>query len=54
MSDKPNVERMARNPQGLKIDPDTAEVIWHYAQTLDPYGDARFGDTASSRQLVHS
>jgi hypothetical protein len=31
---------MARNPQGrgLKIDPDTAEVTWHYAQTFDPYG----------------
>ena len=22
----------------LKIDPDTAEVNWHYAQTLDSYG----------------
>ena len=23
---------------GLKIDPETAEVDWIYAQTLDPYG----------------
>jgi hypothetical protein len=23
---------------GLKIDPETAEVEWDYAQTLDPYG----------------
>jgi hypothetical protein len=27
-----------RKEEGLKIDPDTAEVTWHYAQTLDPYG----------------
>jgi hypothetical protein len=30
---------VARNPEaGLKIDPETAEVMWTYAQTLDPYG----------------
>ena len=32
---------MARPPRreaGLKIDPETAEVDWWYAQTLDPYG----------------
>jgi hypothetical protein len=27
-----------RKEAGLKIDPDTAEVDWSYAQTLDPYG----------------
>jgi hypothetical protein len=27
-----------RKEEGLKIDPDTAEVTWHYAQTFDPYG----------------
>jgi len=31
---------MACDPQGsrLQIDPETAEVIWTYGQTLDPYG----------------
>jgi len=28
-----------RKEFGLHIDPDTAEVEWIYAQTLDPYGD---------------
>jgi hypothetical protein len=28
-----------RRAVGLSIDPDTAEVEWWYAQTLDPYGD---------------
>jgi len=28
-----------RKEVGLHIDPDTAEVEWIYAQTLDPYGD---------------
>jgi hypothetical protein len=28
-----------RRAVGLQIDPDTAEVEWTYAQTLDPYGD---------------
>jgi hypothetical protein len=28
-----------RKAVGLQIDPDTAEVEWTYAQTLDPYGD---------------
>src|SRR5262249_28742418 len=27
-----------RKEAGLKIDPETAEVEWLYAQTLDPYG----------------
>ena len=27
-----------RKEAGLKIDPETAEVDWLYAQTLDPYG----------------
>ena len=26
-----------RKEAGLKIDPETAEVMWTYAQTLDPY-----------------
>jgi hypothetical protein len=28
----------ARKEAGLKIDSETAEVDWCYAQTLDPYG----------------
>jgi hypothetical protein len=27
-----------RKEEALKIDPETAEVMWWYAQTLDPYG----------------
>jgi hypothetical protein len=27
-----------RKEAGLRIDPDTAEVYWEYALTLDPYG----------------
>jgi hypothetical protein len=27
-----------RKEEGLKIDPETAEVIWLYAEDLDPYG----------------
>ena len=27
-----------RKKAGLKIDPETAEVLWWYAQTSDPYG----------------
>jgi hypothetical protein len=27
-----------RKEAGFKIDPETAEVDWNYAQTLDPYG----------------
>ena len=27
-----------RKEAGLRIDPETAEVDWVYAQTLDPYG----------------
>ena len=27
-----------RKEAALKIDPDTAEVNWHYIQILDPYG----------------
>jgi hypothetical protein len=28
-----------RKAAGLQIDPETAQVHWTYAQTLDPYGD---------------
>jgi hypothetical protein len=28
-----------RKAVGLHIDPETADVEWTYAQTLDPYGD---------------
>jgi hypothetical protein len=28
-----------RKAVGFQIDPETAEVDWTYAQTLDPYGD---------------
>jgi hypothetical protein len=28
----------ARKETGLRIDPNTAEVMWDYVQTLDPYG----------------
>jgi hypothetical protein len=40
MSEKLNVEEWLaiRKEEGLKIDPETAEVWWRYAQTLDPYG----------------
>jgi hypothetical protein len=40
MSKKSNVEEWLeiRKEEGLKIDPQTAEVNWVYAQTLDPYG----------------
>jgi hypothetical protein len=31
--------REERRKVGLLIDPETAEVTWVYAQTLDPYGD---------------
>ena len=27
-----------RKEEGRKIDPDTAAVMWNYAQILDPYG----------------
>jgi hypothetical protein len=30
--------RALRRDAGLMIDPETAEVEWNYAQTLDPYG----------------
>jgi hypothetical protein len=33
-----NVWLTIRKEAGLKIDPETAEVEWIYAQTLDPYG----------------
>jgi hypothetical protein len=29
----------ARKEAGRKIDPQTAEVCWHYAYCIDPYGD---------------
>jgi hypothetical protein len=40
MSEKNNVEQWLaiQKEAGLKIDPETAEVDWCYAQTLDPYG----------------
>jgi hypothetical protein len=31
----------ARKREGLKIDPETAEVTWWYAQVVDPYGVER-------------
>jgi hypothetical protein len=43
--DVPTVEitkkylHVLRKVVGLHIDPETAEVEWIYAQTLDPYGD---------------
>jgi hypothetical protein len=43
--DVPTVEvtkkylNVLRKAVGLHIDPETAEVEWIYAQTLDPYGD---------------
>ena len=30
-----------RKQAGLRIDPETAEVIWKYVQILDPYGVSR-------------
>jgi hypothetical protein len=40
MADQITVERWReiRKEAGLKIDPETAEVDWTYALTLDPYG----------------
>jgi hypothetical protein len=40
MTEKMTVEQWLaiRREAGLKIDPETAEVEWDYAQTLDPYG----------------
>lgn len=29
---------LIRKEEGMRIDPDVAEVMWTYAQTLDPYG----------------
>ena len=39
-SEKAEIERWRaiRKEAALKIDRETAEVDWHYAQTLDPYG----------------
>jgi hypothetical protein len=39
-SEKAEIEQWlaVRKKEGLKIDPETAEVDWSYAQTLDPYG----------------
>jgi hypothetical protein len=36
--DERNAWLASRKEAGLKIDPETAEVEWTYAQTLDPYG----------------
>jgi hypothetical protein len=40
MTDEIDVEQWLaiREEAGLKIDPETAEVYWTYAQTADPYG----------------
>jgi hypothetical protein len=40
MPDEFNVEQWlaSRKEAGLKIDPETAEVCWEYAQVVDPYG----------------
>jgi hypothetical protein len=39
MTDQEREELLSiRREAGLKIDPATAEVIWKYAQTMDPYG----------------
>ena len=40
MTEKMTVEQWLaiRREAGLKIDPETAEVEWDYAQVLDPYG----------------
>jgi hypothetical protein len=37
---KESIEELlaTRKEAGLTIDPETAEVSWHYAQVLDPYG----------------
>jgi len=39
-----------RKEAGLKIDPETAEVTWVYAQTLDPYNI--YGQLPEEYQLV--
>jgi hypothetical protein len=36
--DERNAWLASRKEAGLKIDPETAEVEWTYAETLDPYG----------------
>ena len=39
-ADQIEKERLAiREEAGRKIDPETAEVMWKYAQMVDPYGD---------------
>ena len=40
ISEQITVERWLaiRKEAGLKIDPETADVFWKYALTLDPYG----------------
>ena len=52
MSEKLNVEEWLaiRKQQALKIDPETAEVTWHYAQTDDPYGV--YPDVAEECQYI--
>lgn len=40
----------SRKEAALKIDPETAEVDWWYAQTLDPYGLRR--DLPAENQQV--
>ena len=42
-----------RKEAGLKIDPETAEVDWIYAQTLDPYGVYRTSRRNASKLGVN-
>jgi hypothetical protein len=41
MTNRESVENLLaeRKRAGCEIDPETAEVMWDYAYTLDPYGD---------------
>jgi len=41
-----------RKEAGKQIDPETAEVEWTYAQTLDPYGVASGGVPASRARIL--
>jgi hypothetical protein len=41
---------VSREEAGLTINPETAEVCWIYAQTLDPYGV--YSDLPEDRQQV--
>lgn len=41
-----------RKEKGRNIDPDTAEVDWSYALTLDPYGEEPPSSTEPQEELV--